>query len=190
MTVLEERYPLWRTLELHESSPGLPSSAKLARECAGYACTHFFPDTAPGQTKHGIRCENLEAQTFADASFDLVVTQDVMEHVLDPPAAFREIARTLKSGGAHVFTTPVYAGLAKSEVRARHNGNAIEYLVEPEYHGNPINAEGALVTMHYGADVAELILRWSGLPTTLYVIRDPQLGLAGEFLEVMVSLKP
>ncbi len=33
------------------------------------------------------------------------LTQDVFEHLFDPAAAFREIARTLQPGGAHVFTT-------------------------------------------------------------------------------------
>ena len=191
MTVLEQRYPDWRALAMHESSPGLPSSKKLERECKAYLSTHFFPDIAPGEFKFGVRCENLESQTFPDESFDLVVTQDVMEHVLDPEAAFRDIARTLRSGGAHVFTTPVYKGLARSIVYARRGGAGIEYLVQPpEYHGNPIDEKGALVTMHYGADIGELIFRWSGLATTVYVIRDPALGLAGEFLEVMVTVKP
>src|ERR1019366_2746057 len=92
----------------HESSPGGPASAKLARECHHYTPTHFFPDVPPGGLKDGIRCENLEEQTFADASFDLVVTSDVFEHVLDPARAFSEIARTLRPGGAHVFTVPWY----------------------------------------------------------------------------------
>jgi hypothetical protein len=190
MTVLNLRYPNWRTLSLHESSPGSPTSNKLARECPQFTCTHYYPDIAPGAYKDGMRSENLERQTFADASFDIVVTQDVMEHVLDPAAAYRDIARTLKPGGAHIFTTPVYKELAKSEVRARANGTQIEYLVEPEYHGNPIDAKGALVTIHYGQDIADLIHGWCGLSTTVYVIRDPALGIAGEFLEVMVTLKP
>jgi hypothetical protein len=191
LTVLEQRYPDWRERSLHESSPGSPSSTKLAHECKGHVASHYFMDVAGGGFKDGMRSENLERQTFADASFDLVITQDVMEHVFDLPAAYREIARTLKPGGAHIFTTPVYKGLAKSELRARLNGSEIEYLAEAEYHGNPIDpTKGALVTIHYGADIGELIQQWSGLPTTVYVIRDLGLGIAGEFLEVMVSYKP
>jgi 2-polyprenyl-3-methyl-5-hydroxy-6-metoxy-1,4-benzoquinol methylase len=47
-----------------------------------------------------------------------VITQDVMEHVFDPHHAFKEIARTLKPGGLHIFTTPIY-GMPRSRVRAR-----------------------------------------------------------------------
>src|SRR5271168_4344709 len=106
--VLETRFATWREQRIHESSPGGPASTKLARECHHYTPSHFFPDVAPGGFKNGVRCENLEEQTFADASFDLVVTSDVFEHVLDPARGFSEIARTLRPGGAHVFTVPWY----------------------------------------------------------------------------------
>ena len=194
LSVLNEHYPGWRDLQIHESSPGASSFLIFARACRGYVITHYFPEVAPGAIKDGLRSENLEAQTFGDDRFDLVITQDVMEHVLDPQAAFREIARTLKPGGAHVFTTPVYQGQTKSEVRARRSaaqsGDQIEYLAEAEYHGNPIDAKGALVTMHYGEDIAELVGRWTGCPTTIHRIVDPAQGIEGEFLEVMVSVKP
>ena len=43
----------------------------------------FFEDIAPGVYKNGLRCENLEQLTFADRSFDVFITQDVMKHVFD-----------------------------------------------------------------------------------------------------------
>ena len=138
----------------------------------------------------GYKCEDLTRQTFPGESFDIVITQDVMEHVLDPDLAFREIARTLRPGGAHVFTTPIYQDLAYSIPRARLAAGVIEYLEEPEYHGNPIDAAGSLVTMHYGLDLPELIFRASGLFTYVYLIIDRSRGLDGEFLEVLVSYKP
>ena len=112
LTVLERRFPDWPGLSIHESSPALPSSDRIRRLCGSYLATHRFPGVPPGAIERGFRNEDLSRQTFADESFDLVITQDVMEHVLDPEAAFREIARTLRPGGAHVFTTPIYADLA------------------------------------------------------------------------------
>jgi 2-polyprenyl-3-methyl-5-hydroxy-6-metoxy-1,4-benzoquinol methylase len=44
---------------------------------------------------------------FADASFDLVVCSDVIEHVDDPQAMLREIQRLLSPGGRLVITTPI-----------------------------------------------------------------------------------
>jgi methyltransferase family protein len=189
ITVLERQFPKWRDFSIHESSPGLPSSERLRRHCRSYLSTHYFPDARLGEIEHGFRNEDLARQTFEDESFDLVITQDVMEHVLDPEAAFREIARTLRPGGAHLFTTPIYPGLQTSERRARERDGAIEYLAEPEYHSNPIDEAGSLVTMHWGQDIGAIITRSSGLQTTVYVLRDRELGIDGDFLEVLVSRK-
>jgi hypothetical protein len=81
-----------------------------------------------------------------------------MEHVFHPQQAYQEICRTLRPGGYHIHTTPIYKHLVQTEQKAilEHDGQ-ITYLVEPEYHGNPTNGEGALVTFHYGYDLAELI---------------------------------
>jgi len=192
MLALATSFPDWRRLRIHESSPGMPSSAKLARECRRYVATHFFPHVRPGRAHRGFRCEDLAAMTFDDASFDLVVTQDVLEHVMDPEAAFREVARTLRPGGAHVFTVPIQPGLARSERRAWRDEatGEIRHAGEPEFHGNPIDEQGSLVTMHYGADLARWIDRASGTHTRVLRVADAHLGLLGEFLEVGLSYKP
>lgn len=187
--VIQTRFPNWRDLHIHESSPGGPASQKLARECRSYVATHFFPDVPPGQMKNGFRCENLEQQTFADDSFDLVVTSDVFEHVLDPARGFSEIGRTLRLGGAHVFTVPWY-WWKKTLVRAVRGGDGTIANVEPaDYHGNPIDEKGSLVVTEWGPDLCDFIYRTSGLTTTAILIRDMKMGLAGEFCDVFVSTK-
>jgi SAM-dependent methyltransferase len=152
--------------------------------------THFFPDVPPGGFKDGIRCENLEEQTFADASFDLVVTSDVFEHVLDPARGFSEIARTLRPGGAHVFTVPWY-WWKETLVRAtRGEDGKIRHFEPADYHGNPIDEKGSLVVTEWGRELCDFIYRTSGATTTAILIRDMNLGLAGEFCEVFITTKP
>ncbi len=190
MAVLGERYPRWRQLRIHESSPGTAVSRRLRAECPGYVPTHLFADVPAGAMRDGVRCEDLERQTFPDGCFDLVVTLDVLEHVFDWDAAFREIARTLAAGGAHVFTTPRYRGLARSERRARRTASGVEHLLPPEYHGNPIDPAGSIVTVHWGDDIVDIIQRASGLRTDVCRLEDPARGIEGEFLDVFVSAKP
>jgi SAM-dependent methyltransferase len=43
---------------------------------------------------------------YAENSFDIVISANVLEHVQDPDAVFREIHRVLRPGGVFVFQTP------------------------------------------------------------------------------------
>jgi SAM-dependent methyltransferase len=182
-------FPAWRSLAIHESSPvdrGI--SAQLKRECAGYVLTQYFPGQELGAMVNGVRNEDLERQTFPDASFDIVVSQDVMEHVNDFPKALIDIHRTLKPGGAHIFTTPTYPAHHTLQWATYVNGK-IKWLYEPEYHGNPVDAEGSPVTFHYGYDFPELIYRHCGLATEIIRLHDPHQGIEGTMNEVYVIKK-
>ena len=187
--VLQEKIPDWRDLVIHESSADGVSSDKIAAECSGYSSSQYMPDVEPGGMRDGIRCENLEAMTFADDSFDVFITQDVFEHVLAPGVAFREVARVLRPGGAHVFTIPLYQHEV-SVLRARRgdNGETVN-LLPPDYHGDPAAGAGWLVATEWGNDFTKFIEDASGLKTDVVKIMDPALGLKGEFLEVFVSTK-
>lgn len=192
MAVLEKAYPGWRDLSVHESSPGnRGASVKLRQQCAHYVTSQFFPKEPFGSVVRGHRNENLEAQTFPDASFDLVITQDVMEHIYDPSKAFAEIARTLKPGGAHVFTVPIINKHKSSEVWATlgADGSPV-FLKTPEYHGNPVDPKGSPVTMHWGFDIVDFIRHHGGLETTIEHLDDMKRGIRAEYIEVLVSRKP
>ena len=52
----------------------------------------------------------VQAIPLADASLDLVLTQEVLEHVADPFAAIAEIARVLKPGGRAYVQLPFMLG--------------------------------------------------------------------------------
>ncbi|WP_244482703.1 methyltransferase domain-containing protein [Mesorhizobium sp. Root102] len=190
--MLKRYVPNWRELSVHESSPTARGiSPKLKRECTRYVESQYFPGERPGSLIKGFRNENLEAQTFADASFDLVVTLDVMEHVNMPEIVTKEIARTLRPNGAYLFTVPTYKGKVSSERRALYKADgSIEYIAEAEYHGNPVSDAGSLVTFHYGYDLAELTRQWSGMDVEVCRFHDHKHGIIGEFTEVYLARKP
>ncbi len=195
MRVVKQHFPELAEICVHESSPvDRGVSARLRRERANYSFSHYFADTPHGE-RHpgtGIRCENLECLTFADESFDLFVTQDVMEHVFDPKAAFCSIARTLKPGGMHLFTAPLVNKFRPSERRASKlpSGEIVHHF-EPIYHGNPVESEcGSLMTMNWGYDIAHSIAEWTGMPNIIMHIDDIDAGIRAELIEVIVSRKP
>lgn len=192
MLVLDSVAKDWRQMAIHESSPAKRGvSQKLQLECAGYVATQFSPDIPKGEHHPtlGWRNENLERQTFAAEAFDLVITQDVMEHVFRPDLAFAEIARTLKPGGMHVYTTPLVYGFSPSRRRARMVDGEIVHELPPVYHGNPIDPDGSLVTVDWGYDIAGYDREHSGLDVIILNQRDRHYGIDGEYLEVVISRK-
>lgn len=192
MRTLEMFYPDWKEKVIHESSPiNRGASVRLSRECARYIPSQLFGDTPPGQDNNGMRCEDLGDLTFADASIDLHVTQDVMEHVFHPEAVFREIARTLKPGGAHVFTVPLVNKHRPSQTRAVIDAyGLVTHLLSPVYHSNPVSSDGALVTVDWGFDICRHIFEASGLYTHIMYIDDLSRGIRAEYIEVLVTVKP
>jgi len=192
MLAIEKYYPDWRSLTIHESSPGNRGASKrLFQECSQYIPSQFFPDQIPGSFAGKFRCENLETLTFADESIDLHVTQDVLEHVYHPSKVFSEIARTLKPGGAHIFTVPLVNKHNPSMLRTRVSDTGeIFHYAPPVYHGNPISNEGSLVTIDWGFDICRHIFESCGLFTHLVYIDDLSKGIRAEYIEVLVTVKP
>ena len=71
------------------------------------------------------RCADIATLPFEDASFDLVVSFETIEHVADAEAALSELARVLAPEGLLVISTP----------------NKHEYLVDNEFHTREFSHE-------------------------------------------------
>ncbi len=113
---------------------------------------YLGPEKRFGQLVGGVRHEDLQQLSFDDASFDLIISFDVLEHVPEAPRALSELSRCLRPGGALLLTAPFRDGIDAHDVRAvlRPDGS-IEHRQEPEYHGNPADPEaGSLCFRYYG----------------------------------------
>lgn len=192
MRVLKERVPDYKSIDIHECSPSGVLFKKFKRNVAKYTFSYYWKDKPLGTMVEevGAYNENLEKMSFQDKKFDVFITQDVLEHIYNPAGALREINRVLKPGGLHVFTVPIYPFM-KTRPRIKIEGEKIKKIMPPIYHGDPINANGCLVTWDWGGDIVDYIRRVSGMETEIIEFPNNRLnfknGIEGDFLWVCVS---
>jgi SAM-dependent methyltransferase len=110
-----------------------------------------------GAVIKGIRHEDVESLSFPDGSLDLIVSNDVFEHVPNPDKAFAECARVLKRGGTMLATIPFHSDSDISVSRARLSDGQIEHFLPPSFHGNPVSVDGSLVFTDFGWDLLNIM---------------------------------
>ncbi|MEE2906863.1 MAG: class I SAM-dependent methyltransferase [Planctomycetota bacterium] len=119
----------WRKLQVLELNEAGTLSPLLSR--------------LPGHTLASYPEVDMQAMDYPDASFDLVVHSDTLEHVPDPVQALRECRRVLRPGGACCYTVPIIIG----RLNRRRDG------MPPSWHGDPgTSQDDWRVQTEYGAD--------------------------------------
>ena len=110
---------------------------------------------APGLVHVEYPEEDIQALSWSEASFDLVLTSETLEHVPDPHLALRETLRVLRPGGRHVFTVPVDGSLTATRSRTG---------LPPEHHGRGGGPFGLvtrkadlLVHTDFGGDLDDVV---------------------------------
>jgi SAM-dependent methyltransferase len=129
------------------------ATANLPGELVG--SEYLGHDVAGGTEINGIRHEDALALSFQDASLDVIVSNDVLEHVPDIDAAVAEAARVLRPGGSFFFSIPFHSGSDTTVKRAELRGGEVVELLEPQYHGNPLSEKGSLVFYDHGWDILD-----------------------------------
>lgn len=130
--------------------------AERLRKLPKYVQSYLWSDTPHGESKNGIRCEDLRQLTFESDSFDLILSLEVLEHVFDLPKALAEIHRVLKPGGIHVFTVPVrYPLPEQSLARATMRRGRVVNL-EPERFHTAADGSQVLLVTEFGADLMDM----------------------------------
>jgi SAM-dependent methyltransferase len=87
---------------------------------------HDLLALSPGVIYSEYPDQDIQALSYADASFDLLLTSDTLEHVPDFRAGLRETRRVLAPRGRHVLTVPLRPDLTASRSREG---------LSPVYHG-------------------------------------------------------
>ena len=152
---LRERVVDISLCDVCEFSARGPLVGYLKGHARSLSVSEYFEDVARGESRDGVRCEDMQRLSYPDASFDLVTHTEVLEHVPDDGKAFAELHRVLRAGGLMLFTVPMHAGELTVE-RACLRRGAIEYLLPAVYHTDPLrDGAGILAFRDYGRDILE-----------------------------------
>jgi SAM-dependent methyltransferase len=97
-------------------------ASDLPERVAGVDISERILETARTRTSAELKQANLESLPFGDGEFDVVLCSQVIEHVLDAPAAVRELARVLCSGGCLILSTDNERNVVSKALNAPRNG--------------------------------------------------------------------
>jgi len=191
-----------QSLIIHESSPGGALHNYFVKNYKKYTYSHYFNDIPNGKFNNkGIQCVDLNNIPFDDNTIDIFITLDVFEHIFTPELAIKEIYRVLKPGGRYIMTVPIENENKKTEKACYLNSNneiihiqtkkSVEKNVLLEYHGNPIDNSGSVVTYYYGYDIVNIIEENTKFKVETFFKEDELLnyGILGKYKDVFLCTK-
>ena len=129
--------------------------------------------------------QDLCELSFSDQSFDLVLCNELFEHVRDLDQAFSEIHRVLRTDGRLVATCPLAFGQKESILKVRLNQQTgePETIGQPEHHGDPVRPEnGSLVYRIPGWEILEQLQQAGFKMTAIHHICSWKHGVLGSDL--------
>lgn len=131
----------------------------LERSFPHFSFSEYMPGRIAGETYDGIRNEDVQRLTFPDESFDVVTSNQVFEHVPDDLRAYRECHRVLVSGGALIFTVPLYDTASTIQLAELADDGAIRWLGAPEYHDSRLGGPRSAPTFwrHSPRDIPDRV---------------------------------
>ena len=154
-------------------------------------CSEYLEDSDLAVNPN-IPHQDLCALTFASESFDLVLCNELFEHVQHLDRALSEIARVLRPGGRMLATCPLAFGQEESIVKAVSDPKTgeIKLLGERELHGDPIRpSEGSLVFRIPGWEMLEQLKEAGFAQTHVHHIASWKFGVVGSDLPGLLVIE-
>ncbi|MEM1144795.1 MAG: methyltransferase domain-containing protein [Pseudomonadota bacterium] len=167
-----------------------PFAAHFREHFSGVHGSEYFAEEERTPRLAGVPREDITALTFADNSQDFVIVNEVFEHLPNIDAALQDLHRVMKPGAVLLSTFPF---LFKKETGTQKaildRDGQIQYLTEPEYHGDPVNAQGVLVYRLPAWDIVEQT-RTAGFKHAVMVFRcQPSAGVLADGISGIFILK-
>ncbi len=149
---------------------------KILNKCDIVGSEYISDSLKSGTIQNNIRHEDCESLSFRDNSFDLIVSNDVFEHIPNFKKSFSECYRVLKKDGEFLFTIPFNANYKESKIRASIDEGRLVHFQEPEFHGNPMSEKGSLVFTDFGWDVLKSLRDVGFKDSRVEIYQNPFLG--------------
>lgn len=173
------------SISLLEQLSGLYVAAKdkfpnlIGSEYLGHDC---LPGSIRKIGDADVRHESATNLSFENAALDGVVHNDILEHIPNYREVFTQTARVLKTGGVTLFCCPFFATRDQHLVRAlQHADGSIEHLEPPEFHGDPVTAEGILAFYHFGWQLLDEMKDAGFSRAEIGVLYEPFAGFVGNY---------
>ncbi len=153
---------------------------RVLRGLPGYTYSQYLPDRRNGETVEDASVNvNLEAMPFSSGNFDVIMTSDVMEHVVDDIQAHREIFRCLAPQGVYLFTAPYDPCIVGHKQLTQRAGSGSQFFIlERHIHGDPHSKSGIIAHRIYGRQLLD-DLKNLGYSPRFEVIDLPRNGIFG-----------
>lgn len=146
-------------------------------------------DKKPGEIINNLRHEDALNLSFENESIDIIVSNDVYEHVPDIKKVIQESYRVLKNKGKVIFTVPFYCFENEIKQRALIKNKEIINLMPAQFHDNPISEKGSLVFYDFGWDLLNLYLKLGFKDVYALTYYSLFYGYLGQFQIMFVAEK-
>lgn len=122
-------------LHINQVNHLAPALSDARVTATAYRRDESAAETPLGAVGSGPIHQDLQAMTFDDARFDLVIHSETLEHVLDPSRALAEARRVLRPGGRQVYTVPLLHDRATRRRAWLDDAGRLEHRMPPSFHG-------------------------------------------------------
>lgn len=153
-------------------------------------CSEYLPE--PHHPLRGVvPHRDVRRLNLPPASMQCLLCNEVLEHVEELPQALSSMAEVLTLGGYLLATVPLAYGQQASIEKAVWRGEGVEpeLLMEPEFHGDPVNPSvGSLVYRIPGWELLDQLKAAGFRRSELHLISSSRYGVLGAELPYVFVL--
>ncbi len=177
--------------DVYLTEQGGPAYDHLMTRCR-LVGSEFVDAERHADVEHGhIHHEDLAALSFADSSFDTVLSFDRLEHVPDPSRALAEFFRVLKPGGRLMLTAPFdINGEANLQRAVVETDGRIRHLVPPDLHVDPLDPQGTVLCYWwFGWELLKQLRQVGFSDAVVLTAWSAEAGYLGHWVPLIIAVR-